>query len=218
MTWTPTWTAPCLPGPSQEMPDAFPQWAQTCGGGLRRATASARGNSAPWRRTTGDRQPPPVPGINRYARTTEWSACYLPPNKQGDPPREPARLGPRRRSCGLPGWAGPIWRLTWPGRQSRTSGGPASYFVRPRDPMEDLRKARIEPSLDRRMKVYLAPKGTRRGPVRHLAPRPGVATAFFTLVSARYVRCSIILVIASAILDRLLHHSHALNIRGRATG
>ena len=59
------------------------------------------------------------------------------------------------------------------------------------------------------------------------------ATAFFTLVSARYERGSIILtsnkdfgewgellsdtVIASAVLDRL-HHSHVLNIRGRASG
>ena len=56
------------------------------------------------------------------------------------------------------------------------------------------------------------------------------ATAFFTLVSAQYERASIILtsnngfgvwgellgdtVIASAVLDRLLHHSHLLNIRG----
>ena len=58
------------------------------------------------------------------------------------------------------------------------------------------------------------------------------ATAFFTLVSARYERGSIILtsnkgfgewgevlgdrVIATAILDRLLHHSHVLNIRGES--
>ena len=58
------------------------------------------------------------------------------------------------------------------------------------------------------------------------------ATAFFTLVSARYERGSIILtsnkgfgewgellgdtVIASAVLDRLLHHSHVLNIRGES--
>ena len=60
------------------------------------------------------------------------------------------------------------------------------------------------------------------------------ATAFFTLESARYERGSIILtsnkgfgewgellgdaVIASAVLDRLLHHSRVLNIRGRASG
>ena len=58
------------------------------------------------------------------------------------------------------------------------------------------------------------------------------ATAFFTLVSARYEQGSIILtsnkgfgewgellgdtVIASAVLDRLLHHSHVLNIRGES--
>ena len=58
------------------------------------------------------------------------------------------------------------------------------------------------------------------------------ATAFFTLVSARYERGSIILtsnkgfgewgellgdtVIASAVLDRLLHHSHVLNFRGES--
>ena len=58
------------------------------------------------------------------------------------------------------------------------------------------------------------------------------ATAFFTLVSARYERGSIILtsnkgfgewgellgdtVIATAVLDRLLHHSHVLNIRGES--
>ena len=58
------------------------------------------------------------------------------------------------------------------------------------------------------------------------------ATAFFTLISARYERGSIILtsnkgfgewgellgdsVIAAAILDRLLHHSHVLNIRGES--
>ena len=56
------------------------------------------------------------------------------------------------------------------------------------------------------------------------------ATAFFTLVSARYERDSIILtsnkgfaewgellndtVIAGVILDRLLHHPHVVNMRG----
>ena len=58
------------------------------------------------------------------------------------------------------------------------------------------------------------------------------ATAFFSLVSARYERGSIILtsnkgfadwreplgdtVIATAILNRLLHQSHVLNIRGES--
>ena len=93
-------------------------------------------------------------------------------------------------------------------------------------------KAQEEHRLDRRLRVYLAPKvliidefGI--GPYDRAA-----ATAFFTLVSARYERGSIILtsnkgfgewgellgdsVIAAAILDRLLHHSHVLNIRGES--
>ncbi len=86
--------------------------------------------------------------------------------------------------------------------------------------------------LDRRMRVYLAPKllvidefGV--WPYDRLA-----ATALFALISARYERGSVILtsnkgfaewgevlgdpVIATAILDRLLHYSHVLNIRGES--
>ena len=60
------------------------------------------------------------------------------------------------------------------------------------------------------------------------------ATIFFQLVSARYDRGGIILtsnksygewgftfggrIIATAILDQLLHHSNTINIRGRVTG
>ena len=113
-----------------------------------------------------------------------------------------------------------------------TERGYGAYFVRAYDLMEDLRKARAERNLDRRMRVYLAPKVL-------IVDEFGIwpydresATAFFTLVSARYERGSIILtsnkgfaewgellgdtVIASAILDRLLHHSHVLNIRGES--
>ena len=94
--------------------------------------------------------------------------------------------------------------------------------------MEDHRKARAQHNLDRRMRVYLAPKVL-------IVDEFGIwpydresATAFFTLVPARYERGSIILtsnkgfgewgellgdtVIASAVLDRQLHHSHVLNI------
>jgi DNA replication protein DnaC len=106
------------------------------------------------------------------------------------------------------------------------------YFVRAQDLFEDLRRAQAEHRLDRRLRVYLAPKlliidefGV--WPYDRLA-----ATAFFSLVSARYERGSILLtsnkgfgewgevlgdpVIATAILDRLLHHSHVLNIRGES--
>ena len=106
--------------------------------------------------------------------------------------------------------------------------GFGAYFVRAYDLMEDLRKARIEHNLDRRMRVYLSPKVL---VVDEFGIRPydrESATAFFTLVSARYERGSIIMtsnkgfgewgellgdtVTASAVLD----HSHVLNIRGES--
>ena len=110
--------------------------------------------------------------------------------------------------------------------------GQGAYFVRAYDLMEDLRKARAEHNLDRRMKVYLAPKVLVVDEFRIWPYDRDAATAFFTLVSARYERGSITLtsnkgfgewgellgdtVIASAILDRLLHHSHVLNVRGES--
>ena len=108
--------------------------------------------------------------------------------------------------------------------------GFGAYFVRAYHLMEDLRKARAEHNLDRRMRVYLAPKVLIVDEFGLWLYDRESATAFFTLVSARYERGSIILtsnkgfgewgellgdsVIASAVLDRLLHHSHVLNIRG----
>ena len=71
--------------------------------------------------------------------------------------------------------------------------GYGAYFVRAYDLIEDLRKARSEHNLDRRMRVYLAPKVL-------IVDEFGIwpydresATASFTLVSARYDRGSIIL-------------------------
>ena len=110
--------------------------------------------------------------------------------------------------------------------------GQGAYFVRAYDLMEDLRKARIEHNLDRRMRIYLSPKVLVVDEFGIWPYDREAATAFFTLVSARYERGSIILtsnkgfgewgellgdtVIASAVLDRLLHHSHVLNIRGES--
>ena len=110
--------------------------------------------------------------------------------------------------------------------------GQGAYFVRAYDLMEDLRKARIEHTLDRRMRVYLSPKVLVVDEFGIWPYDRESATTFFTLVSARYERGSIILtsnkgfgewgellgdtVIASAVLDRLLRHSHVLNIRGES--
>ena len=52
--------------------------------------------------------------------------------------------------------------------------------------MEDLRKARAEHNLDRRMKVYLAPKVLVVDEFGIWPYDRESATAFFTLVSARY--------------------------------
>ena len=110
--------------------------------------------------------------------------------------------------------------------------GYGAYFVRAYDLMEDLRKAQVEQNLGRRMRVYLAPKVLIVDEFGIWPYDRDAATAFFTLVSARYERGSISLtsnkgfgewgdllgdtVIASAIQDRLLHHSHVLNIRGES--
>ena len=112
--------------------------------------------------------------------------------------------------------------------------GQGAYFVRAYDLMEDLRNPRIEHNLDRRMRVYLSPRVLVVDESGIWPHEREAATAFFTLVSARYERGNIIqtsnkgfgewgellgdTVIASAVLDRLLHHSHVLNIRGRASG
>ncbi len=106
------------------------------------------------------------------------------------------------------------------------------YFVRAHDLIEDLRLAQAEHRLDRRMRVYLAPKVLIIDEFGVWPYDRMAATALFTLVSARYERGSIILtsnkgfaewgevlgdtVLATAILDRLLHHSHVLNIRGES--
>ena len=71
--------------------------------------------------------------------------------------------------------------------------GCGTCFVRAYDLMEDLRKARAEHNLDRRLRDFLAPKVL---VVDEFGIRPydrDAVTAFFTLVSAGYVRGSIIL-------------------------
>ena len=110
--------------------------------------------------------------------------------------------------------------------------GYGAYFVRAHDLMEDLSGARSEHSLDRRILVYLAHKALVVDGFGIWPYDRDSATAFFTPVSARYERGSMMLtlnkdfgewgellgdtVIASAILGRLLHHSQALNIRGES--
>ena len=111
--------------------------------------------------------------------------------------------------------------------------GCGAHFGWACDLMEDLRKARAEHNPDRRLRVCLAPKKVLVVDEFGIWPYDrDAATALFTLVSAGYARGSIILtsnkgfgewgellgdtVIASAVLDRLLHHSHVLKVRGES--
>jgi len=108
--------------------------------------------------------------------------------------------------------------------------GMSAYFITAHDLIEDLTEAMREGRLSKRWQVYLRPKVLIIDEMGYLPMGTEGATLFFQLVSARYERGSIILtsnksyghwggifedsVIASAILDRLLHHSTTINIKG----
>jgi DNA replication protein DnaC len=110
--------------------------------------------------------------------------------------------------------------------------GQAAYFMTAHDLVTDLGRAYREGRLDRRLRIYLAPKVLVIDEMGYLPLDDLGATIFFQLVSARYERGSIILtsnksygdwgtifgdpIIATAILDRLLHHSTTINIRGES--
>lgn len=114
--------------------------------------------------------------------------------------------------------------------EASIQSGQAAYFMTAHDLITDLGRARREGRLDRRLRIYLAPKVLVIDEMGYLPLDDLGATIFFQLVSARYERGSIILtsnksygewgsifgdpIIATAILDRLLHHSSTVNIRG----
>ena len=114
--------------------------------------------------------------------------------------------------------------------ETAIQSGQAAYFITAHDLVSDLGRAYREGRLDRRLRIYLAPKVLVIDEMGYLPLDELGATIFFQLVSARYERGSIILtsnksygewgsifgdpIIATAILDRLLHHSMTVNIRG----
>lgn len=97
--------------------------------------------------------------------------------------------------------------------------------------MEDLKKAQIAGKLDKRWRVYLRPAVLVIDEIGYTQLNRQEAELLFRLVSERYEHGSIILtsnkyfsdwgellsdaVIATALLDRLLHHAHVVNIRGQ---
>lgn len=116
--------------------------------------------------------------------------------------------------------------------EAAIQAGFGAYFITAHDMVADLSKAIREGRLQRRMRIYLAPKVLIIDEMGYLPLDEMGATIFFQLVSARYERGSIILtsnksytdwgsifsdpIIATAILDRLLHHSTTVNIRGES--
>src|SRR5499425_3677419 len=116
--------------------------------------------------------------------------------------------------------------------EAAIQSGFGAYFMTAHDLVTDLGHAYREGRLDRRMRVYLAPRVLIVDEMGYLPLDDMGATIFFQLVSARYERGSIILtsnksygdwgsifgdpIIATAILDRLLHHSTTINIRGES--
>jgi len=111
-------------------------------------------------------------------------------------------------------------------------GGFSAYFATAHELGVELGKAAREGRLAEKLRVYLRPKVLVVDEVGYLPLDKVGATIFFQLISARYERGSIVLTsnksygdwgeifgeltLASAILDRLLHHSTTINIRGES--
>ncbi|WP_242848408.1 IS21-like element helper ATPase IstB [Sulfobacillus thermosulfidooxidans] len=104
------------------------------------------------------------------------------------------------------------------------------YFITIQDLVADLRKAWDENRFATRLGMYVRPRLLCIDEVGYLPLSSLEANLFFRLVAARYERGSLALtsnkgfvdwgqvfgdpVLATAILDRLVHHSTILNIRG----
>lgn len=110
--------------------------------------------------------------------------------------------------------------------------GLSVYFVSMARLLADLQKAQREGRLERRWKIYQRPKLLVIDEIGYSQLDRSSGNLFFQLVCSRYERGSIVLTsnkgfgewgelmgdvaLASAILDRLLHHSHVVNIRGNS--
>ena len=106
------------------------------------------------------------------------------------------------------------------------------YFVTMQRLVTDLRKAHHEGRLEKRLRIYIQPKLLICDEVGYLPLDALDAANFFRLVSERYEQGAMIItsntsftnwgtlfgdqVLASALLDRLLHHATTINIRGNS--
>ncbi len=110
--------------------------------------------------------------------------------------------------------------------------GYSVLFVPATSLVAQLSKAHNEGRLDERIAYFVKPKLLIIDELGYLPFEPDAAHLFFQLISRRYERGSVLLtsnrsvaewgtvfgdpVVATAILDRLLHHSHVITIRGES--
>ena len=108
----------------------------------------------------------------------------------------------------------------------------STYFISCHDLILNLKKAHLENRLENRLKNYSKYKLLIIDEVGYLPLDIESANMLFQLISKRYEKsCTIIttnkpfskwneifgdITVANAILDRLLHHSHVINITGRS--
>lgn len=111
--------------------------------------------------------------------------------------------------------------------------GMVVYYTTLSHLIEDLKKAQVQGRLDKRWRVYLRPAVLVIDEIGYTQLDRQEAELLFRLISERYEHGSVILtsnkyfsdwdellsdnVIATALLDRLLHHAHVINIRGGQT-
>jgi len=107
-----------------------------------------------------------------------------------------------------------------------------TYFIKCNDLFMQLKKARIENRLDARLRNYAKYKLLIIDEIGYLPISQEDSNLFFQLIDMRYERKSTIFttnisfdkwdkvfydaVVANAILDRILHHSHVITITGKS--
>lgn len=108
----------------------------------------------------------------------------------------------------------------------------STYFIKCHDLIQQLKRAKLENRLEARLKHFCKYKLLIIDELGYLPIEKEDAKPFFQLIDLRYEKRSTILttninfnswdevfydpVIANAILDRILHHAHVINITGRS--
>lgn len=108
----------------------------------------------------------------------------------------------------------------------------STYFIKCHDLIQQLKKAKLENRLEARLKHFCKYKLLIIDELGYLPIEKDDAKLFFQLIDMRYEKRSTILttninfnswdeifydpVIANAILDRILHHAHVVNITGKS--